>query len=202
VDPTQPAPPPPPGPPGYPPPPGAPGYPPPGYYPAPHAPKQASLLWLWILLGVLGFVMVLGIVAAVAIPSFMDYAKKAKRSEAQLNLNRARHAAMAYYAENAQFPTQSSGPTPALGECCRSPGHKCSPDYTLWQTEPWRSLDFTIDEPSMFSYSYEGSPDGQSFTLTAHGDLDCDNNYADYVLKVSAPGGNPTYELIEPARPD
>ena len=193
-----------------PPPPGQPGAPPPGYpypYPYPPPPKKASLLWLWILLGVGGVVVVLGILAAIAIPSFMEYQKKAKHSEAELNLNALGKGAKAAYHENGEFPRGSSGPTPPLGACCSGPNHKCEAKQSDWvgsydNPTVWDALDFEQTAPFLFSYSYEGSADGQSFTAKAHGDLDCDGTFIEYELRGSAIGGTPSVTIIKPTRSD
>ena len=59
-----------------------------------------------------------------------------------------------------------------------------------------------VDMPHYFSYSYEGSPDGQSFTAKAYGDLDCDTTHVEYVLRGRVVNGSPQFELIKPARMD
>ena len=63
----------------------------------------------------------------------------------------------------------------------------------------WRALDFQIDEPTLFQYSYRGSADGQSFEAKAVGDLDCDGVFITYELAGTISGGNPTFTLTEPA---
>jgi hypothetical protein len=62
----------------------------------------------------------------------------------------------------------------------------------------WKALDFEIDQPTLFQYSYEASPDGQSFVARAIGDLDCDTTFITYELRGSAVNGSPRYELSEP----
>ncbi|MBK7075176.1 MAG: hypothetical protein IPH44_23055 [Myxococcales bacterium] len=199
----------PPGPPAGPPPPGypPPGYPPPGYPPPPPGygypppPRKASLLWLWILLGVLGGLMVVGILAAIAIPSFMKYQQKSKRSEAELNLNAIEKAANMVYAETAAFPPGTAGRTPATS-CCADPTRRCQPDPIAWQGEPWATLDFEMVSPHFFQYTYAGAADGQSFTATAIGDLDCDGNEVVYTLVGRVVGGSPSFELVPPTGRD
>jgi|GEM_PF-2144791 len=207
----QPMPPPPPG--GYPPPPPGQGYPPPGYpppgypppgYPPPgYPPAKKSLLWLWILLGVGGAIVVLGILAAVAIPSFMSYQKKAKRSEADLNLRAIGRGATRTFAERSAFPSGRDGPTPALGTCCAGPNHKCPVVLSDWlgsgaTPSVWDELSFEPTAPFYFSYSYEGAPDGMSFTATAQGDLDCDGTYVTYKILGKVVGGYPEIEVLPP----
>ncbi len=42
----------------------------------------------------------------------------------------------------------------------------------------WQALDFAMPYPHY--YSYELQVDEQSFTVTAHGDLDCDGVYSTF----------------------
>ena len=74
-------------------------------------------------------VAIIGILAAVAIPAFMDYMKKSKRSEAELNLNKIGKNTKAYYIENQAFPTGTEGLTPATA-CCDGAGKKCPVDQS------------------------------------------------------------------------
>jgi hypothetical protein len=72
-----------------------------------------------------------------------------------------------------------------------------SPDD--WVQNPvWHALDFEIDEPSLFRYSYES--DGKTFTAKAVGDLDCDGIEITYELngKIDPATRNPVITLTEP----
>src|SRR5689334_20933386 len=82
---------------------------------------------------------VLGILAAVAIPSFMDYTKRAKRSEADLMLWKLERSAERYAIENSAFPRASAPLTPST-PCCTSPGHQCNAPQA-WTTPEWKELD-------------------------------------------------------------
>jgi hypothetical protein len=71
-----------------------------------------------------------------------------------------------------------------------------SPDD--WRRSPvWHALDFEIDQPSLFRYSYESN--GKTFTAKAVGDLDCDGIEITYELNGEVSGGHPTYRLTEPS---
>jgi hypothetical protein len=112
------------------------------------------------------------VVAAIAIPQFLDAMKSSKRSEADLNLDAITKAAMASYAVNAEFPIATAGPTPAT-PCCAAPMKRCPGDVGDWEgTAAWNQLDFAMTNPHFFQYSYRST--GQEFTATAAGDLDCD----------------------------
>ena len=138
-------------------------------------------------------VSIVGILGAVAVPAFMDYMKRGKVSEAQLQLNKLAKNAKVYYVTNAAFPRGDAPLTPPTS-CCTGPkGHCVSSD---WSAQAWRELDFQIDEPALFQYSY--TSDGSTFLATAVGDLDCDGIAITYKLEGSAPSGNPSVKLSVP----
>jgi hypothetical protein len=91
-----------------------------------------------------------------------------------------------YYIESQErrrsplFLTPSTEPTPPLGACCASGRSSCVPDPALWASEPWRSLEFSVDEPHGYSYQYLVASDDMSFTVKAFGDLDCDGVYSTF----------------------
>lgn len=119
---------------------------------------------------------------------FEDYASKAKASEAQLMLNRLGKTLKVYAVEQGGLPVGKSPPTPAT-PCCASPDHKCAPDPNNWTGEPWRTLEFTVDEPHLFQYDFES--DGKTATVHAVGDLKCDGHPTTVTLTatVDASGG-------------
>jgi len=178
-----------------------PGHLPPGYYPGyppppGFAPKKTSLVWLWIALGVVGAVAVIGALAAIAIPSFVNYQRKAKAVEAELALRRIGQAAIMHYEEHGRFPEAAAGPTPAA-PCCLGPGQKCAPAIETWAIEPWRTLGFTMLEPHRFQYTFTPSADGRSFTATAIGDLDCDGVATTLTITGAGSGGAAQLEAVE-----
>src|SRR5215475_9936489 len=58
-------------------------------------------------------VAIIGILAAVAIPAFMDYVKRSKKTEAALQLNKIAKNAKRTYGETSSYPSGNAGPTPA-----------------------------------------------------------------------------------------
>lgn len=145
--------------------------------------------------------MAMGMLAAVAIPKFLDYMKKGKRSEAELNLNAIAKAADAERAESASFPVATAPLTPAQA-CCAGPGRRCAPVRSEWEgVDAWDALGFEMTEPHFFQYSY--TSDGQTVLAEAVGDLDCDGVTVTYQLRgaVDATGAT-TWELLKPQRAD
>lgn len=115
-------------------------------------------------------------------------------------LNKIAKDAKTEYMANDAFPKGKAATLPENDSagCCGGPGGKCKVS-SAWATDPiWSLLDFRIDEPSQFRYSYE-SADGQSFTATAVGDLDCDGKTITYTLTGSAKDGAPITTLVAPA---
>lgn len=140
----------------------------------------------------------LGVVAAIAIPSFMNYAKKARKTEAALQLNMLGKNARRVYAETNMFPAGDAPLTPPE-PCCGQPNNHCRAVPEQYAANSvWRALDFQIDEPTLFQYSYSASADGQRFVAKAIGDLDCDGTSITYELTGTAVNGNVSITLVEP----
>ena len=151
-------------------------------------------------------VAIIGILAAVAIPAFMDYMKKSKKTEASLQLNKIGKNAKTMFIERQTFQTPTAptpSPLPAKGAgpgggCCNGGDNKCPavPASFAGDTSGWAQLDFQIDEPSLFVYTYAGTP--TSFVATATGDLDCDGTEIVYTMNGAAVAGNPSVSITEP----
>ena len=129
-----------------------------------------------------------------------DYQTTARKTEAQLQLNKLAKAAKVAYIQNAAFPAAAAPLTPGA-DCCAENfegKRKCGPSPSNWSTPAWRALDFEMNEPHLFRYSYTPSGDGSSFTATAVGDLDCDGMEITYTLRGTAANGSPQTEIVEP----
>jgi hypothetical protein len=123
-----------------------------------------------------------------------DFAAKSKITEATLQLNRIGKLAKTAFVTNGAYPAGKVGPTPAK-PCCEQNG-KCAPTPE-WASSPvWKALDFQIEEPTMFRYSYDSS-DGKTAVATAVGDLDCDGTEITYRLDLTSDAG-PNAKLTEP----
>jgi Tfp pilus assembly protein PilE len=138
----------------------------------------------------------IGILAAVAIPAFMDYMKKSKKTEASLQLNKLGKNLKVFYITESRFPAGEAALTPSTN-CCQGPAGKCESTRAMWQQPVWQALDFEIADPHRFKYSYRS--DGTTVVAEAVGDLDCDGQTITYRLEASAPNGDPTITIIEPA---
>lgn len=143
-------------------------------------------------------VAIIGILAAIAIPMFSGAARKAKASEAALQLNRLAKGAKSWHNANSGYPQGVAAPMPGTdGGACTRPGRKFAVDSAWAADGAWVSLGFQIDEPNMFTYHYS-STDPKLATATAVGDLDCDGKLITYTLALATADGNPTAILTEP----
>ena len=127
--------------------------------------------------------------------AFGDYNKKSKQVEAAVQLDRLGKNLKVYYVTNDTFPVGKSGPTPAKG-CCEQPGARCAVTDAWTKDKVWQALEFQIDEPNLFQYSYES--DGKRATVMAVGDLDCDSTMITYKLEAGVDNGVPGIRLTEP----
>jgi prepilin-type N-terminal cleavage/methylation domain-containing protein len=149
-------------------------------------------------------VAILGVLTAVAIPTFMRYVKKSRSVEAVQNIRRMYEGARAYYLGSQltrgetrqtldyQFPA-SHGPNPAVS-CCLNPGGKCPADPVLWDLPTWSSLTFQISDPFYFQYEFVSSGTGADamFTARALGDLDCDTRKSTFEMVAKSRGRHDT----------
>ncbi len=138
-------------------------------------------------------VAIIGILAAVAIPAFMDYMKKSKKTEASLQLNKIAKNSKVAYNTYAAYVQGTAATLPATMTACKGTA------TTAWAADTvWAKLDFQIDENNLFQYDYTGSTPS---TAVAHavGDLDCDTTMITYSLTLTAPSGNARADINEPA---
>jgi type IV pilus assembly protein PilA len=146
-------------------------------------------------------VAIIGILAAVAIPAFMDYMKRSKKTEAALQLNKIGKSDKRIYSETSAYSALPGAALPVgaggIGCCVTANKNHCIPVPASFAADTgWAALDFQIDEPNLFIYAYTGT--ATTFSATAKGDLDCDGVGITYTLTGAATGGNPSVVLTEP----
>jgi|GEM_PF-2906852 len=115
--------------------------------------------------------------------------------EGRMMLNRLGKDARRHVGEVGTYPVGSAPLTPTT-DCCKAADHTCPADPTAWAGEPWKTLDFSIDSPGRFRFSYDGAADGKSFTATAVAELDCDGKLTTWTAKGSVDAaGKPTVDI-------
>ena len=144
-------------------------------------------------------VAIIGILAAVAIPAYMSNVRKAKTSEALLQLNRLGKHAKTYHIAMTGYPQGIAAPLPGTdGGACSAPGGKFPVDGG-WLTDPtWLAFGFQVEDANLFTYHYQ-SIDRTNATGSAVGDLDCDGVLITYQLNLGTSDGIPNALIIPPA---
>lgn len=155
---------------------------PPGFQPPPtrpaasSTPKRNPLLVVLIAIGALVVVFcVCGVLAAIAIPAFINYVKRSKASEAQLQLRMLSRAAQDACHRTGAFPPAGPqpltvGPEKHVGAFASDPG--------------FVELGFVPTEP--LYYRYQVTPTADGAVLVAEGDLDGDGVFSRFELRCYA----------------
>lgn len=123
-------------------------------------------------------VAIIGILAAIAIPNFLNFRLKAKTSEARSNLGAIRSTEIAYYAEWSMW-VGNQGLTPVGGRAGNA--GKVAWDHNT----RFSILGFAPEGNVFYDYNLEGvawpTPTA-GFTSTAEGDLDADGAASTYTI--------------------
>jgi type IV pilus assembly protein PilA len=163
-------------------------------------------------------VAIIGILAAVAIPAFLEYMKKSRATEAGEQLNAIGKKQKTIYGESTAFTQGAAGVLPANATplapgvaCCGGMGGgngaagpknvgKCTGDATAWVADAvWREMEFAINEETSYQYGYTGTA-SNAYTATATGDTDCNGTAGVYTLAGTVDAaGNPSAVLTRPA---
>ncbi len=134
-------------------------------------------------------VAILGILAAIAIPAFIKYMRRAKTAEAEDKLSYLFRASVTYYTGErwTRGSTTTAGTRTAAWAFpvtqARTPatppaGGKVVDAAGTWDTPTWHALDFAITDPHYYSYAYDSAAAG--FTCRAQGDLDGDTTLSTF----------------------
>jgi hypothetical protein len=142
-------------------------------------------------------VAIIGILAAVAIPAFMDYMRKSKKTEASLQLKNMATKIRDYSTPTPQMAPSSTTNQPGVdGGAC--PNKFAIVPAASWFLDPaWNAMEFHIDEESLFTYHWVKTGVMTGYGL-AVGDLDCDTTLITYSLDIGYVDGNIQSKIYEP----
>jgi prepilin-type N-terminal cleavage/methylation domain-containing protein len=124
-------------------------------------------------------VVILGLLAAVAIPAFSRYVKRSKTTEASSGIASMYRLQLAYY-ENTQERTSNTSFATCAALPTTSPGSSKYPsNVALWMNaSDWNSLGFVMNRPHYYQYSTDGS--NTATTVRAVGDIDGDTSQSTF----------------------
>ncbi len=137
-------------------------------------------------------VAIIGVLAAMAIPAFTRYVRKARTSEAVGELNKQWMGALTYYEADhssafggvltKEFPSPNAAWESTV-ECGCSPSTFCPGGNPVWRADPvWQALVFSLADAHHYipGYSGIGHEATARFTAYAKGDLNCNGTLAEF----------------------
>jgi len=140
-------------------------------------------------------VAIIGVLAAIAIPAFSRYMRRARTTEAAGHLSKMWAGSVTYFntdranvlgnPTNRQFPPSIDNvPGAACG--CQT-GGRCPGGGAEWQQASWIGLSFAMPDPFIYKpkYTSAGTGNASTFVAEATGDVDCDGVLSDF----KRPGG-------------
>ena len=122
-------------------------------------------------------VAIVGILAAIAIPNFLQMMLRAKRAELPANLDGVRTAEIGYHAEWGEFTSVSATPPVVPG---RATTVFTGSGYTGFEMLGW-SADGQVRGIYMATAANTSVSAADDFTATAQTDVDGDSNYVEYM---------------------
>jgi type II secretory pathway pseudopilin PulG len=132
----------------------------------------------------------LGIAAAIAVPAFVTYVRRAKAAEATANVQVLATGVQAAYAQSRALP-ESLPPLPAGAPSDQKrdwPAGGAAAGYAALGFNP---------APVYFTYVYERGADGQSFVVRAVGDLDADGVQSIFSLEGRVEGDSVVVSSVQ-----
>lgn len=154
-------------------------------------------------------VVVIGVLAAVAIPSFQQLIANSRQSEAPTNIMAIAQGAKIHYNQervdskgivvssefpvstNSRFRVDSYATMPVNAPCTEIKGSPLySKNSTRWHAdkkrEPWVDLKFSLTKSHYFQYGYRASSAGRfaSYTVRARASLDCEKVMTTFLFRA------------------
>lgn len=157
------------------------------------------------LLEMISVVAIIGILAAIGMPAYVRYMRRARTSEVHESLDKMSSNARLYFQTehtnttgnkvSRQFPGTAAA-TPAVA-CCSQPGGRCA--NTSWTANVWQQLLFNMENVHYYQYEFisSGTEAAATFTTRAVGDLDCDGIRATWARRGTVEPASSGDELVK-----
>jgi type IV pilus assembly protein PilA len=132
-------------------------------------------------------VAIIGILAAIAIPAFLEYINKSKKTEASLQLRSMETKSKTFFDEKSRFPA-AGAVQPTVVTATDACIYTAVPAAT-W-TGGWTEMGFHVAENSRYQYTYTSAGVGVAATGTgtASAAPNCSNAVATMTLNLTAVG--------------
>ncbi len=157
------------------------------------APRKTSggKIILWIAIGGIALVALCGCLAAIAIPAFIGYIRRAKTADAQANV---RAIMMAIRVDHEREIAENGAAARPVPSATMQPGTPPCGEKIIWNNggDPgWTQLGWSPMDPTFYAYEIRSDPATGTFEIRAYGDLDCDGALSTFVLPGHMdPGGS------------
>jgi hypothetical protein len=147
--------------------------------------------------GILSFFFT-AVMAAIAIPAFLEYMNKSKKTQSSLHLRSIEVKIKAFHAMNGRLPNSTEMMPGPPGGACKNPAMKFpAQPHSAWEAAGWKDLGFHIDEDSRYSYQWT-SRGPQGGEAIAYADLDCDGTVSETRLRIDVVEGNVRATYTDP----
>jgi prepilin-type N-terminal cleavage/methylation domain-containing protein len=128
-------------------------------------------------------VAIIGILAAIAIPAFLEYINKSKTSEADLQLRAIETKVKSFYVVPRRFPVAGTIMPTGTTVDCKFP----KAVQSVWEAAGagWKEMGFHVDEDSRYQYAWDGAG-----VADATADATCDEKLPAKKLTLTLTEGN------------
>ena len=133
-------------------------------------------------------VVILGILAAVAIPAFTRYVKRSKTAEATGNIAKIYQGQVSYYQAAQEQSTLASFVNATAMPSAAPSNVKYQPNVTQWTGDAsWNAVSFSLDTGHYYQYACPG--DTATFSARAVGNIDGDTTSSTFQRIGTVTGG-------------
>ena len=123
-------------------------------------------------------VVILGILAAVAIPAFTRYVKRSKTSEATGNISKIYQGEVSYFNQSSEQSIASFAAAPATPAATPTASKYVAQPTAFTTNSGWSAIGFSVDAPLYYQYSATAS--ASNFNAIAVGNIDGDGTNSNF----------------------